>query len=345
MAFPKDCALPPGSLVLVTGANGYVGSHAVDQFLTYGYKVRGTVRNKQKCAWLTQVFDKKYGSGKFELVELATLDDLESFKAAADGCDGIVHVAQGVGNSSDPHEVITPAVNCTVVALEAAATTPSVKRFVYTSSSVAVRGDEVRGPDVQLTPETWNDAVLENVWAPGPYGMERMMPSYMASKVLCERKVWEFMAERKPNFVANAVLPDYVIGRPVSVEHQGLAFSTVMVLKSLVDGEDFWRMFGPNYMVDAGDIGRLHVAALTKADAANERIFGFAHQKTWTDWIALMRQDHPEKTFPDPPPNEGRDEAVITARPRAEAMLKWLGQPAGWRPMEESVRETVDLMV
>lgn len=43
----------------------------------------------------------------------------------------------------------------------------------------------------------------------------------------------------------------------------------------------------------------------------------------------------------DPPENEGWDLANIVDQPRAEALLKWLGQP-GWRPLEESMKEAFD---
>jgi NADPH:quinone reductase-like Zn-dependent oxidoreductase len=49
-------AIPPGSLVLVTGANGYLGMHAVDCLLWQGYHVRGAVRNEQKANWTTDYF-------------------------------------------------------------------------------------------------------------------------------------------------------------------------------------------------------------------------------------------------------------------------------------------------
>ena len=37
-------ALPTGSRILVTAANGYIASHVVDQLLVLGYAVRGTIR-------------------------------------------------------------------------------------------------------------------------------------------------------------------------------------------------------------------------------------------------------------------------------------------------------------
>ncbi|KAF4991444.1 hypothetical protein FDECE_14039, partial [Fusarium decemcellulare] len=61
-------AVPQGSTVLITGANGFLGAHIVDQFLRNGYKVRGTVRNPNKDRWLLEYFDQQYGNESFELV-------------------------------------------------------------------------------------------------------------------------------------------------------------------------------------------------------------------------------------------------------------------------------------
>lgn len=56
-----------GSLVLVTGVNGYLGLHVADQLLLSGYKVRGTVRDAGKAQWTKEYFDTKYGVGNFEV--------------------------------------------------------------------------------------------------------------------------------------------------------------------------------------------------------------------------------------------------------------------------------------
>lgn len=72
MVFLKTPAIPLGSTILVTGANGLVGSHVVDQSLSHGYKVRGAVRDLAKSKWLQEHFDAKYGPGLFELIKVDT---------------------------------------------------------------------------------------------------------------------------------------------------------------------------------------------------------------------------------------------------------------------------------
>ena len=78
-------AIPEGSLVLITGANGYIGSHAVDQFLAAGYKVRGTVRSESKGVWVKELFDKKYGPNRFELAIVPNMDKEGAFDDALKG--------------------------------------------------------------------------------------------------------------------------------------------------------------------------------------------------------------------------------------------------------------------
>lgn len=63
--------LPKGSTILVVGANGFIGSNISNELLKLGYKVRGTTRNLEKNEWLRELFDSKYGPGKFEMALVA----------------------------------------------------------------------------------------------------------------------------------------------------------------------------------------------------------------------------------------------------------------------------------
>ena len=71
-------ALKPGSLIFVTGVNGLIGSHVVDQLLLRGYNVREAVRDLEKPAWLQEYIRTKHSKATFELVAVPDM--------TSDGC-------------------------------------------------------------------------------------------------------------------------------------------------------------------------------------------------------------------------------------------------------------------
>lgn len=58
-------AIAKGDLILVSGASGFIASHTVKEFLKEGFRVRGTVRSKEKGEYLKNLFQ---GLGEFEYV-------------------------------------------------------------------------------------------------------------------------------------------------------------------------------------------------------------------------------------------------------------------------------------
>ncbi len=70
-------------MILITGANGFVGSHLVERLRKDGIAVRSLVRDPSRARKLADLG-----------AELATGDisDLASLEAAAEGCDRIVHL-------------------------------------------------------------------------------------------------------------------------------------------------------------------------------------------------------------------------------------------------------------
>ena len=88
----KPPAIPLGALVLVTGVTGYIGTHVADQLLQARYRVRGTARDTSKAEWVKEMFDEKYGKGKFETVVVADMAHAGAFDEA---CKGIQRFSTG----------------------------------------------------------------------------------------------------------------------------------------------------------------------------------------------------------------------------------------------------------
>lgn len=65
--------IEPNATIFVTGVNGLIGSHLVDQLMSKGYNVRGAVRDVNKCKWLKEYFDEKFKTTKLDLVEVSDM--------------------------------------------------------------------------------------------------------------------------------------------------------------------------------------------------------------------------------------------------------------------------------
>ena len=83
--------------VLVTGATGFVGSHATKALQEAGHTVRALVRTPSKLETVTARVGVDLAS--LETVE-GDITDAEAVTAAVDGCDAVVHAAAVVG--TDP---------------------------------------------------------------------------------------------------------------------------------------------------------------------------------------------------------------------------------------------------
>ncbi|GFF38211.1 aldehyde reductase 2 [Aspergillus udagawae] len=335
-------AIPQGSMVLITGVNGFIGSHIADQFLTFGYKVRGTTRSLEKNAWISTLFDKKYGPGNFELVAVPDMVAQDAFVEAVKGVSAVVHTATIFSLDPNPHNVIPGTISGTVNALEAAAQEPSVKRFVLTSSSCAALIPKPNNP-VKVTTDTWNDEAVELAYRDPPYEPERALPVYAASKTLSEKEAWKFMDEKKPSFTLNAVLPNMNFGASLDVTNQGHPSTSAIVAELFKGDTNYLGGITPQYFVDVQDDAILHVAAAIHPGVQSERVFAFAAPVNGDGVLAILRKLYPGRSFPANFQAE-EDLSEIVPRKRAEALLREMGRD-GWTSLEESIkRNTEDLV-
>lgn len=221
--------IPKGSWILVTGANGFVASHVVKEFLQRGYKVRGTVRDVEKYSWLVQdLFKTDADKQHFEIVQVPDLAAPHAFDEAVKGVSAIVHIAT-IGFDPNPNNVIPKVVAGTKSLLEAATKEPSMQQFVYTSSVASMITPQLSDID-RLTAESWNDEAVEQALAPPPYEPSRAWVVYAASKTLAEKAIWEFANEKRPQFMINSVVPATIMGECLSKTHAELGHMFVRIL-------------------------------------------------------------------------------------------------------------------
>ncbi|CCC07169.1 hypothetical protein SMACR_01192 [Sordaria macrospora] len=337
-------AIPKGSTVLVTGAAGFIGSHIADQFLKHGYKVRGTTRSPEKNAWISNLLDKKYGPGNFELMAVPDMAEPNAFAQVVKGVSAVVHTASIFTMDPNPDHVIPGTVAGTRNALESAAREPSVKRFVLTSSSTAALIPKPNNP-FKVTTDTWNDEAVEQAYRdPPPYGPEHALPVYAASKTLSEKEAWKFMEEKQPGFTLNTVVPNLNFGASLDPANQGHP-STSGIVVSLFNGDTngYQASVPPQYYVDVQDDALLHVAAAILPEVQSERIFAFAETINGDGILDVFRRLYPTRSFASPF-QAGEDLSEIVPRQRAEDLLRKMGKD-GWTGLEQSIKwNTEDLV-
>ena len=216
----------PGECILVTGANGYIASHLIDQLLAAGYRVRGTVRDLVKYEWVQKFFNQKYEVGVFELVLVDDMAADGAFDKAikgrlsyrsleerfaniafrvSKGVSGVCHVA--IGGFPVDLNVIDYTVNSTKKLLEVASREPLVRRFVYTSSITAAFNQSFDGL-LTVDENTWNRQVVEMLATPTPGSnmsdpMTRALTLYGASKIIAE---WEIYISNNGSMEVNSCM-------------------------------------------------------------------------------------------------------------------------------------------
>jgi len=127
---------------LVTGANGFIGSHLCESLLAQGHMVRGLVRRTSDIRWIKGLTESgearsQRPEAKGQSLELVYGDvrDGESLRQAAAGVDCVFHLGAAV-RARDRRDF--EQVNCAGTRLVAeACIAAGVKRFVFFSSAAA----------------------------------------------------------------------------------------------------------------------------------------------------------------------------------------------------------------
>lgn len=329
----EDLALPRGSLILVTGATGYIASHIIQEALNLGYRVRGTLRTQEKAKLATTVFD----SPLFTAHVIEDLTNDSDLDQAVLNCRGIIHTASNTSLSPDPNAVIPKTVAIATLLLKAAKRSSACQRFVFTSSASAAA---IPTPDTpcKIDKTSWNDESIETAWASkAPYKPDGFYHVYAASKAEAEKAVWKFVEEEKPNFVVNTIVPNTNIGRVLFKPPTSSASFTIACLNGKLN-------FGVHaqWFINVDDNARIHLAALLDKTVKNERIFAYAQPFHWNDLLEAVRKVRPHaKTLPDPLPPNDRDLSEVDNHLGESLLQKWFNQ-TGYKTLEESVRENLE---
>jgi len=166
--------------ILVTGANGFIGSNLVRRLIEDGNEVNSLVRKTSDLKFLEGVNTKLF---------YGDINDLESISKALDGVTKVFHVA-GLAADYGPYSLFEKVNFHGTQNVAQAACRANVKKFIYIST-VAFHGFG----KINMTEET-------------PVAKD-LIP-YAETKYLAEQWLWEFDKESKMNITA--VRPGNVYG-------------------------------------------------------------------------------------------------------------------------------------
>ncbi|KAL4879729.1 putative aldehyde reductase [Aspergillus karnatakaensis] len=337
--------IPKGSLILVTGANGFIASHVIDQLLDAGYNVRGTVRDLTRTNWLNELFENKYGTGRLETVQVPDITTQTAFADAVKGVSAIAHIASILSGDRDPANVIPPLLKGTLGLLDAAAKEPSVKRFVLTSSSHAVAAP-ITGVPKTVSKDSFNEYAAAAAWYDPPHPPNQGMIVYAASKVAVEKAVREWVRTRREagalGIEVNYVLPSANFGPTLHPDHPGSEPWKWPI--ALYNGQPEKAFLPSQHYIDVRDTARLHLAALLLPDVKDERIFGYAEIYTINRILAVLRTLFPDRSFVEDICGEPMSLLQVPAAARAEELLRMMGRQ-GWTAMEDTIKGNLEWVV
>ncbi len=151
-------------IALVTGANGFIGSHLVERLLQQGYRVRCLVRKTSNLRWIQGL--------PIELI-YGVLDDVATLVPAVRGVDYVFHLSGALRaiTEAEFYQVNQFGTRNLLEACRQSA--PNLKRFVYVSTQAAA------GPSATGEPITEEDE-------PRPISL------YGKSKLRGEQEVLQF---------------------------------------------------------------------------------------------------------------------------------------------------------
>ncbi|KIJ50702.1 hypothetical protein M422DRAFT_65695 [Sphaerobolus stellatus SS14] len=338
--------LPPKSLIVITGITGYIASHIALLILRDGHRIRGTARPSSlsnaealKSAFANQGLDREDLNERLEIVPLDFDNFLSEEKCLKlfDGVYGIIHVVFKKDSFLSP-ELTNFLMETTSSMLKAAAKTSTLRRFVFTSSSAAVR----LAPHVTEKPlgtEDWNDAAI-NVMTKGvsidSYPEQKSthigMP-YAAGKAMSEQLGFEFVKNEKPGFDFVSIIPNFTFG-PLLYPKPS---SSIGVLLSAMKGDSSYRsLFVSQWFVDVRDVAALHYLGLSEDSMANKRWLAVSEPFGHNQIFAILRKHFPDAPIPEDFEGGGIDQQRYNRDESTDLLgRKWIG-------LEQSILDSVE---
>ncbi|KAL6693902.1 hypothetical protein J3F84DRAFT_396173 [Trichoderma pleuroticola] len=323
------------SLVFITGATGYIGTHLVGDVLKAGHRVRVAVRSLEK----SQLIKELYPSAA-DKIEYAVVPDMSQPSAYQDALKGVNYVFHLAGAMVDKgieleRDFVDPAVNGTLSILESAKEEPSIRKVAIVSSFLSLMPmDGVMRNPFHINANTGERFAADYKMA-FPEGLPGQLLKYQTGKIIGHQAYRDWIKKENPKFTVVSVHPSQVFGPSLvqksSSELSGVNFLMWMTLQS--DGPPIT----PYLMVDVRDVS-LALARIIDANVPSGTelpITGPLY--TWKQYASLINSKYPSLAIKFAPQEEP---AMTMDRDVTDKYLK-----VNWTPAEETITAFVDQQI
>ncbi|KAJ5248827.1 NAD(P)-binding protein [Penicillium chermesinum] len=279
------------SLVFITGATGFIGSHTAEAVLRAGYRIRLSIRKAEQEA----VIRKRHAAfeSDIETILVPDLTHPESFNKALEDVDYILHVASPMPGQGEDFvkDYQKPAVDGTVALLDTALKFKQIKKVVIVSSVLAMLHLEDWGKTEFYARENTGEKINLDLSVPFPAGPEGYGKKYHASKILSHQATRDWLSANNPHFAVLTLHPVFVLGD-----------SLIQETADQIGGINAWLWDSAitgtprlgNIWVHVRDVADAHVKALEKDIPSGTEFILSAPGISWDKAASFIKEKFPE---------------------------------------------------